>query len=76
MGNRFCFGWFLIEFAVILLITTISPANAFAVPKWECTSAGGWSMSVDGRRTSILNSDVTTELEFSAHKQTSVLNAV
>ena len=67
--------WVAIELAAVLMLAALWPANASAAPKWECTSAGGWSMAIDGRRTSIPISDVATVLELSAPDKMRVLNA-
>ena len=66
MIKRVWIIWVAIEIAAVLMLTALWPADAYATPKWECTSAGGWSMAIDGRRTSIPISDVATVLEFSA----------
>ena len=75
MTNRILIIWVAIELAAILMLAALWPANASAAPKWECTSAGGWSMAIDGRRTSIPISDVATVLELSAPDKMRVLNA-
>ena len=75
MINRIWIIWVAIEIAVVLMLAALWPANASAAPKWECTSAGGWSMAIDGRRTSIPISDVATVLELSAPDKMRVLNA-
>ena len=67
--------WVAIELAAVLLLAALWPENASAAPKWECTSAGSWSMAIDGRRTPIPISDVATFLEFSAPDNMRVLNA-
>ena len=67
--------WVTIEIAAVLLLAALWSTNASAAPKWECTSAGGWSMAIDGRRTSIPISDVATVLELSAPDKMRVLNA-
>ena len=75
MINRIWIIWVAIETAAVLMLAALWPANASAAPKWECTSAGGWSMAIDGRRTSIPISDVVTVLEFSEPGKMRVLNA-
>ena len=75
MTKRFWIIWVGIELAAVFLLAVLWPANASAAPKWECTSAGGWSMAIDGRRTSIPISDVATVLELSAPDKMRVLNA-
>jgi len=75
MIKRVWIIWVTIELAAVLLFAALWPANASAAPKWECTSAGGWSMAIDGRRTSIPISNVATGLELSAPDKISVLNA-
>ena len=60
MQKRFWSIWLVIELAFILLVSLAWPVHAS--PKWECTSAGGWSMAIDGPRTSIPISDVATVL--------------
>ncbi len=75
MTKRFWIIWVGIELATVFLLAVLWPANASAAPKWECTSAGGWSMAIDGRRTSIPVSDVATVLELSAPDKMRVLNA-
>ncbi|MDB2528305.1 hypothetical protein N9X93_02405 [Alphaproteobacteria bacterium] len=67
--------WVAVELAAVLMLAALWPANASAAPKWKCTSAGGWSMAIDGRRTSIPISDVATVLELSAPDKMRVLNA-
>ena len=54
------------------MLAALWPANASAAPKWEC---GGWSMAIDGRRTSIPTSEAATVLELSAPDKMGVLNA-
>ena len=51
MINRIWIIWVAIEIAATLTLAALWPANASAAPKWECTSAGGWSMAIDGHRT-------------------------
>ena len=75
MTKRFWIIWVGIELAAVFLLAVLWPANASAAPKWECTSAGGWSMAIDRRRTSIPVSDVATVLELSAPDKMRVLNA-
>ena len=75
MIKRVCIIWVAIEIAAVLMLAALWPANASAAPKWECTSLGGWSMAIDGRRTSIPISDVATVLELSAPDKMRVLNA-
>ena len=75
MIKRIWIIWVAIELAAALMLAALWPANASAAPKWECTSAGGWSMAIDGRRTSIPISDVATVLELSAPDKMRVLNA-
>jgi hypothetical protein len=75
MINRIWIIWVAIEIAAVLMLAALWPTNASAAPKWECTSAGGWSMAIDGRRTSIPISDVATVLEFNAPDKMRVLNA-
>ena len=75
MTKRFWIIWVAFELAAVLLLSVLWPKNASAAPKWECTSAGGWSMAIDGRRTSIPVSDVATVLELSAPDKMRVLNA-
>jgi len=75
MTKRVWIIWAAIELAAILMLAALWPANASAAPKWECTSAGGWSMAIDGRRTSIPISDVATVLELSAPDKMRILNA-
>ena len=58
MIDRRLIVWVAIELTAVLLLAAVWPANASAAPKWECASAGGWSMAIDGRRTSIPISDV------------------
>ena len=65
---------FKVELAAIIIVAALWPTNVSAVPKWECTSVGGWSMAIDGRRTSIPISDVATVLELSAPDKMRVLN--
>ena len=54
--------WVVLEIAGVLMLAALWHANASAVPKWERTSAGGWSIAIDRRRTSIPISDVATAL--------------
>ena len=75
MTKRVWTIWVAIELAAVLMLAALWPANASAAPKWECTSVGGWSMAIDGRRTSIPVSDVATVLELSAPNKMRVLNA-
>ena len=75
MINRVWIIWVAVELAALLLLAALWPANVSAGPKWECTSAGGWSMAIDGSRTSIPMSDVATILELSAPDKIRVLNA-
>tara|TARA_A100001015_G_C14632170_1_gene572136 strand:- start:111 stop:578 length:468 start_codon:yes stop_codon:yes gene_type:complete len=75
MIKRVWIIWVAIEIAAVLMLAALWPANASATPKWECTSTGGWSMAIDGRRTSIPISDVATVLEFGAPDKMRVLNA-
>ena len=75
MINRIWIIRVAIEIAAVIMLAALWSANASAAPKWECTSAGGWSMAIDGRRTSILISDVATVLELSASDKMRVLNA-
>ena len=64
MINRIWIIWVAIETAAVLMLAALWPANVSAAPKWECTSAGGWSMAIDGRRTFVPVSDDATVLEF------------
>ena len=75
MTKRVWIIWVTIEIAAVLVLAALWPANASATPKWECTSAGGWSMAIDGRRTSIPISDVANVLELSAPDKIRVLDA-
>ena len=75
MINRVWIICVAVELAAMLLPAALWPANASAAPKWECTSVGGWSMAIDGRRTSIPISDVATVLELSAPDKMRVLSA-
>jgi hypothetical protein len=74
MTKRFWIIWVAFELAAVLLLSVLWPKNASAAPKWECTAVGGWSMAIDGRRTSIPISDVVTVLELSAADKMRVLN--
>ena len=75
MTKRVWIIWVAIEIAAVLMLAALWPANASATSKWECTSAGGWSMAIDGRPTSIPISDVAIVPELSAPDKMRVLNA-
>ena len=75
MINRIWIIWVAIETAAVLMLAALWPANASAAPKWECTSAGGWSMAIDGRRTFVPVSDDATVLEFIPPNKMRLLSA-
>ena len=75
MINRIWIIWVAIETAAVLMLAALWPANASAAPKWECTSAGGWSMAIDGRRTVVPVRNDATVLEFIPPNKMRVLNA-
>ena len=64
MQTRYCLIWLVVNLVFILLFVFTWPVKAS--PIWECTSAGGWSMTIDGRKTFIPNSNTTSVLEFTA----------
>ena len=75
MINRIWIIWVAIETAAVLMLAALWSANASAAPKWECTSAGGWSMAIDGRRTFVPVSDDATVLEFIPPNKMRLLSA-
>ena len=66
MINRIWIMRVAIEITALLLLAALWPANASTAPKWECTSAGDWSMAIYGLRTPIIISDVAPVLDFNA----------
>ena len=75
MNKGLRFNWTFITLVLLLVLTALLPANAATTPKWECTSAGGWSMAIDGRRTHVPVGDDVTVLEFIPPNRMRVLSA-